>query len=92
VSTAKHKEGFNYDENDYTENLQSYVFTRGQRKNREVIKYLEDLYDVTFQYLFEIEKDGKSEKISCCEISTFIAFLRALEKNDFKIIPYEWQE
>jgi len=47
---------------------------------------------VTFQYFFEIEKDGKSEKISCCEISTFIAFLRALEKNDFKIIPYEWQE
>ena len=63
-----------------------------KEKNREVIKYLEDLYNVTFQYLFEIEKDGKLEKIDCCDISTFIAFLRALEKNDFKIIPYEWQE
>jgi hypothetical protein len=63
-----------------------------KEKNREVIKYLEDLYDETFQYLFEIVNDGRLEKISCCEISTFIAFLHALEKNDFKIIPYEWQE
>ena len=63
-----------------------------KEKNREVIKYLEDLYDVTFQYLFEIVDNGKLEKIGCCEISTFIAFFFFLEKNNFKIIPYEWQE
>ena len=63
-----------------------------QKTYRAMFSQEDNLYDVTFQYLFEIVDDGKLEKIGCCEISTFIAFLRALEKNNFKIIPYEWQE
>ena len=63
-----------------------------KEKNKEVIKYLEDLAQTLLPYLFEIRHGECYEKCGMYDITKIISLLKALEKNDFKIIPYEWQE
>ena len=60
-----------------------------KEKFEEVIEFLDDLRNETLPYLFEFVYDGDIVELGCYEISKMIALLRALEKNDFKVITYE---